>query len=233
MGRLSGKGAVITGAASGIGAAAARLFAAEGAALVLADLEPPEGPEWVRCDVSRAADVDRLRDAALARLDRVDVVFANAGLTAGGDTIETSEADWDRVIDVDLKGVWLTCKAFLPHMVEHGGGSIVATASQLGLVGLAGSGPYTAAKAGVINLVRTIAAEYGKRGIRANALCPGPTDTPLTRRFAGREAVVASTLLGRIGEPEEIAYAALFLAGDESSYVTGAALVVDGGYTAV
>lgn len=247
--RLAGKGCVVTGAASGIGAASARLFAAEGARLVIADVDEERGRAvaaelgvtFVRCDVSSAADVDALRDAALAALGRVDVVFANAGTIFHGDAVGTSEQGWDRMLAVDLKGVWLTARAFLPGMIAQGSGSLVATASQLGLVGIAGLAAYTAAKGGVVNLIRTIAAEAGPHGVRANAVCPGPTWTPGTERWAATEPdpaaalahVESRTLLGRFGRPEEIAAAALFLASDESSFVTGTALVVDGGYTAV
>lgn len=239
---------MITGAASGIGEASARLFAAEGASLVLADVDP-KGQDiareldagFVRCDVSSATEVKELAAEALARLEGVDVLFANAGIAVESSVLATTEADWDRVVGTDLTGVWLTCQVFLPSMVREGGGSIIATASQLGLVGIANLAAYTAAKGGVINLMRSLAAEHGSDGIRANALCPGPTWTPLTERLThGDEAsddalhtVATRTLLGRFGQPEEIASAALFLASDDSSFVTGSVLAVDGGYTAV
>ncbi len=247
-GRLSGRRVVITGAASGIGEASARLFAAEGASLVLADVDP-KGQDiareldagFVRCDVSSATEVKELGAEALARLEGVDVLFANAGIAVESSVLATTEADWDRVVGTDLTGVWLTCRVFLPSMVREGGGSIIATASQLGLVGIANLAAYTAAKGGVINLMRSLAAEHGSDGIRANALCPGPTWTPLTERLTHRDqasddalhTVAARTLLGRFGQPEEIASAALFLASDDSSFVTGSVLAVDGGYTAV
>jgi meso-butanediol dehydrogenase/(S,S)-butanediol dehydrogenase/diacetyl reductase len=248
QGRLSHKRVIITGAASGIGEASARLYAAEGASLVLADIDPKGASvareldaEFVRCDVSSAADVERLAAKALERLGGADVLFANAGIAVESSVLATTEDDWQRVLGTDLTGVWLTCRAFLPSMLAIGGGSIIATASQLGLVGIANLAAYTAAKGGVINLMRSLAAEHGRDGIRANALCPGPTWTPLTERLTHRDGanedalhtVAERTLLGRFGRPEELASAALFLASDESSYVTGSALVVDGGYTAV
>lgn len=248
QGRLSHKRVIITGAASGIGEASARLYAAEGASLVLADIDPKGASvareldaEFVRCDVSSAADVERLAAKALERLGGADVLFANAGIAVESSVLATTEDDWQRVLGTDLTGVWLTCRAFLPSMLANGGGSIIATASQLGLVGIANLAAYTAAKGGVINLMRSLAAEHGRDGIRANALCPGPTWTPLTERLTHRDGanedalhtVAERTLLGRFGRPEELASAALFLASDESSYVTGSALVVDGGYTAV
>ena len=248
---LSGKKTVITGAASGIGAATARRFALEGAEVVLSDIDPAgeeladelgrENAAFVPCDVSDSGQVDELLRAAHARLKSVDVLFANAGIAVQKGTVEITEEDWSRMIDTDLKGVWLTCRAFLPGMVAAGAGSIIATASQLAFVGFAGLPAYGAAKGGVVNLIRCIAAEFGRDGIRANALCPGPTATAGLKRWLSDghdgddvvSALAESTLIGRLAKPEEIAAAALFLASDESSYVTGSALLVDGGYTTV
>jgi NAD(P)-dependent dehydrogenase (short-subunit alcohol dehydrogenase family) len=214
MGRLADKTAVITGGASGIGRAAAERFRAEG--------------------------VERLADRARERFDRVDILFANAGIGVYRASTTMSEDDWDRTFDVDVKGLWLMCRAFLPGMIERGSGVIVLTASQLGLVGYADLAAYAAAKAAAINLARSLAAQAGVHGVRVNALCPGPTLTPLLEDLfeqAGdpqvRERLAASTLLGRFASPAEIASAALFLASEDASYVTGAALVADGGYTAV
>jgi len=247
--RLRGKNVLITGGAAGIGEACARTFADEGARLFIADIDPDletmtsevRGAACFRCDVSREDDVERLREFVLNQVGHLDVVLANAGVAGIGGVVETTEAEWAHVMDVDLKGVWLTCRAFLPSMADHGRGSIVATASQLGLVGFRGQAAYGAAKAGVVNLVRCIAAEFGRQGVRANALCPGPTATPGMEQwragFRDGDDLISEladgTLLGRVAQPVEIARAALFLASDESSYVTGATLVVDGGYTAV
>jgi NAD(P)-dependent dehydrogenase (short-subunit alcohol dehydrogenase family) len=176
--RLPDKSAVITGGASGIGRAAAQRFRAEGAAVVVADLEPGAERDFIRCDVTSAEDVNRLADQALERFGRVDIVFANAGFAAHHDSTTMSEEQWERVFEVDVKGVWLVCRAFLPCMLERGAGTIIVTASQLGLVGYPGLAAYTAAKGAVINLVRSLAAETGSRGVRINALCPGPTLTP-------------------------------------------------------
>jgi NAD(P)-dependent dehydrogenase (short-subunit alcohol dehydrogenase family) len=243
MGRLAGKTAVITGGASGIGRAAAERFRDEGAAVLIADLRPGElsrGEEFVRCDVTVAADVGRLAERVRERLGHVDVLFANAGIATHAGGTEMSEREWQRVFDVDVKGVWLACRALLPAMLDRGSGSVIITASQLGLVGYAGLAGYSAAKAAAINLARSLAAEAGSRGVRVNALCPGPTLTPGLEGWleqvgdpAVRERLAGATLLGRLASPEEIAAAALFLASDDASYVTGAALVADGGYTAI
>jgi NAD(P)-dependent dehydrogenase (short-subunit alcohol dehydrogenase family) len=238
---LAHKTAVITGGASGIGRAAAQRFRAEGATVLVADVREAEGTEEiVRCDVTVAAEVERLASSAIERLGHVDVLFANAGLLRHGDSMTMSDSDWDRVFEVDVKGLWLVCRAFLPSMMERRSGSIILTASQLGLVGYPGAAAYASAKGAAINFARSLAAETGASGVRVNALCPGPTLTPGLEgwlREAGdpqvRERLAGSTLLGRLASPEEIAAAALFLASDDSSYVTGAALVADGGYTAV
>jgi cyclopentanol dehydrogenase len=246
--RLAHKTAVITGASSGIGAAVARLFDHEGASLVLADIDgrgealaTELNARFVLCDVTKSSDVATLREVSCAHFERVDILVANAGLAVGSDVEEMSEAFWERVIDVNLKSTWLTCKVFLPVMVQEHKGCIVATASQLGLVGSRGISAYGAAKAGVINLVRCIAAEFASSGIRANALCPGPTRTPGTERMLADTSdpeqaakdICEKTLLRRLAEPNEIASAAVFLASEESSYMTGSSLVVDGGYTAI
>lgn len=241
MARLAGKTAVITGGASGIGRAAAERFRQEGATVIVADIEEEVGDhELVRCDVTVAEDVERLASRAIERLGHVDIVFANAGISSHADSTAMTERDWDRLFDIDVKGLWLVCRAFLPRMLDRGSGAIILTASQLGLVGYPGLAAYGAAKAAAINLARALAAETGAHGVRVNALCPGPTLTPGLQRWFEEvgepgvaEQLAGSTLLGRLASPDEIAAAALFLASDDSSYVTGTALVADGGYTAV
>jgi NAD(P)-dependent dehydrogenase (short-subunit alcohol dehydrogenase family) len=248
-GRLAGKVAVITGAASGIGEAAARLFAAEEASLLLCDVDSGVASvaadlpraAFVLCDVTRPEALDAARVEVDRRFGRVDIVLANAGRGIHGTASETTDEQWESMMAVDLKGVWLTCKAFLPMMVAAGRGSIVATASQLGLVGYPGLAAYGAAKAGAVQLMRSIAVDYGAHGIRANALCPGPTLTPGMERWLSTlpepdgvlDELASGTLLKRLAHPEEVAAAALFLASDEASFVTGATLVVDGGHSAV
>lgn len=241
MGRLEGKTAVITGGASGIGRAAAERFRLEGATVLVADIEEEAGDhELVRCDVTVADDVEELAFRATERLGHVDILFANAGVSSHADSTTMIEEDWDRLFEIDVKGLWLVCRAFLPRMLDRGTGAIILTASQLGLVGYPGLAAYGAAKAAAINLARSLAAETSAHGIRVNALCPGPTLTPGLQRWFGEvgdqdvaQKLAGSTLLGRLASPEEIAAAALFLASDDSSYVTGTALVADGGYTAI
>ncbi|MBX3026098.1 glucose 1-dehydrogenase [bacterium] len=252
MGRLDGKVAVITGGASGIGAATVKRFCAEGAAVVVADLNEAGGHELVaaiaagggratfqRVDVSREADVQAAMERAVATYGRLDAVFNNAGLGGAiGPLEETSVEDWDRTQAVLLRGVFLGIKHAIPHLRAAGGGSIISTASVAGLRGGAGPHAYSAAKAGVVNLTRSAALELGKDLIRVNCICPGGIHTPLlTSRFPGGAEALTPLLavlqpIPRAGYPEDIAAMALFLASDESSFVTGAAMVVDGGFTA-
>jgi 3-oxoacyl-[acyl-carrier protein] reductase len=239
--RLEGRTAVITGGASGIGRAAAERFRAEGARLIVADLQPSERQEeFFPCDVTVAAEVQHLADHVLSRFGHLDILFANAGVAAHHSSTTMSEAEWERVFSVDVKGLWLVCRALLPSMLAWRSGTVILTASQLGLVGYPGLAAYGAAKAAAINLARTLAAEAGPHGVRVNALCPGPTMTPGLEGFFAqvgdpqvRDRLAGATVLGRLATPAEIASAALFLASDDSSYVTGAALVADGGYTAL
>ncbi len=251
MGRLDGKVAVITGAGSGMGAVAARLFAEEGAAVVVADAIEAGGQAvaasiteaggqatFVRVDVSRSDQVAHMIHAAIDRFGGLHVLYNNAGIFPADDggTLETPEETWDRVLDVNLKGVWLCCRHGIPAMLASGGGSIINVASFVALMGAATAQiAYTASKGGVLSMTREIAVEYARQGIRANALCPGPIETPLLAELLSDPARRARRLvhipLGRLGQAEELARAALFLASDDSSFMTGASLVVDGGIT--
>jgi NAD(P)-dependent dehydrogenase (short-subunit alcohol dehydrogenase family) len=249
--RLAGKVALITGGASGIGLEAARLFAAEGARLLLVDADATRGEAAARAvqaaggdarflaaDVSRARDVEAAVAEAERRFGALHVLFNNAGIFPAGDGLpeETDEEVFDRVVAVNLKGVFFGCKYGIPALRRAGGGSIVNTASFVALMGAATAQiAYTASKGGVLAMTREIAVAHAKEGIRANALCPGPVNTPLLAELLADPAARARRLvhvpMGRLAEAGEIARAALFLASDESSYVNGATFVVDGGIT--
>jgi NAD(P)-dependent dehydrogenase (short-subunit alcohol dehydrogenase family) len=250
-GRLEGKTALITGAASGIGREAARLFAAEAASVVVADLAPAAGEEvvaaieaaggrasFVATDVSRGDQVQAAVAHAERRFGGLHVIFNNAGIfpDADGSPVDTEEAVWDQVMQVNLKGVFLGCKYGIPALLRAGGGSIVNTASFVAVMGAATSQiAYTASKGGVLAMTREIAVEYARQGVRANALCPGPVDTPLLQELLADPAARARRLvhipMGRLAQAREIAQAALFLASDESSYVNGTTFMVDGAIT--
>jgi NAD(P)-dependent dehydrogenase (short-subunit alcohol dehydrogenase family) len=249
MARLKDKVAIITGGGSGIGRATCLLFAREGAKVVVADYIAEGGNETVRqisaaggqavfvqADVSKSADVQNLIGAAVRNYGRVDILFNNAGIEGPSAKLANlKEEDWDRVIAIDLTSVYLGMKYVIPEMIKQGGGVILSTASVAGLVGFQGSGAYAAAKAGVINLTRLAALEYADKNIRVNCICPGVIETPMVERVLGgrpRERVVRSEPIGRLGRPEDIANAALFLASDESSFATGAPFIIDGGYVA-
>ncbi len=246
--RLQGKVALVTGAASGIGRASARRLAEEGARVVVSDLDVAGGEEtvrlireadgeavFVRADVARADDVALLIRQTLAAFSRLDCAVNNAGV--GGDLTPThlrDEAMWDAIMDVNLKGVWLCMKYELPVMLDQGGGSIVNMASAAGLVGFRQASAYAASKHGVIGLTRSAALEYARLGIRVNAVCPGFTDTPMVeamRRDSPKraDAIVSAIPMRRLGAPNEVAQAVLWLCSDESAFVTGHALAVDGG----
>ncbi|MHB1517336.1 MAG: glucose 1-dehydrogenase [Acidimicrobiales bacterium] len=252
MGRLDGKIAVVTGASSGIGRVSAMRFAAEGARVVVADLSM-EGATTtsaaitaaggsaiaVQADVSAEAQVAAMVATAGDTYGGLDILFNNAGIFPDDDggVLDTPPETWQRVMDVNLKGVWLGCRAAIPVMLDRGGGSIVNVASFVALMGAATAQiAYTASKGGVLAMTRELAVEYARKGIRANSICPGPIETPLLAELladpARRERRLVHVPLGRFGRPEEIADAALFLASDESSFVTGSSLVVDGGITA-
>jgi len=245
MGKLQGKVAVVTGGSSGIGLATAKRFVEEGAHVFITGRRQSEldkasaeiGPNVtpVQGDVARLGDLDRLFEVVKAEKGRVDVVVANAGFVEHARIFELSEAHYEKTTDINLKGVVFTVQKALPLMSR--GGSIIATASVVGVKGIPAHGVYAATKAGVRALVRTWANELVERGIRVNTLSPGATDTPIIRgQFesdadsdAAKQAFAAATPLGRIGRAEELASAALFLASDESSFVTGIDLQVDGG----
>jgi NAD(P)-dependent dehydrogenase (short-subunit alcohol dehydrogenase family) len=249
--RLDGKVALITGAASGMGRVAATLFASEGARILLADVldaDTEAAAEEIRsaggeahavhADVANAADAEAMVASAVDRFGSLDVLYNNAGIFPAddGSVTETSEATWDRVMNINLKGVFLGCKHGVPAMLESGGGSIINVASFVALMGAATPQiAYTASKGGVLAMTREIAVEFARQGIRANALCPGPIETPLLAELMAdpvrRNRRLVHIPVGRLGQPEEIARSALFLASDESSYITGVTFVVDGGIT--
>jgi NAD(P)-dependent dehydrogenase (short-subunit alcohol dehydrogenase family) len=234
MGRLEGKIAIVTGAASGIGKATVELFRDEGATVVGADVG--EGAD-VRSDAGSEADVQALVDQVVAQHGRLDIFFANAGISGGFASIaEQTAEDWAEILRINLIGPFLAVKYAAPAIARRGGGSIICTASVAGLRSGAGGAAYSASKAGVINLVQTAANQLSGSGVRVNAICPGLIETGMTKpiydmaRASGQEGRIGElNPLARGGEPDEIAHAALFLASDESSYVNGAALVVDGG----
>jgi NAD(P)-dependent dehydrogenase (short-subunit alcohol dehydrogenase family) len=237
-GRLEGKVCVITGAASGIGAESARLFGAEGAKVVGVDLEPGAvGDLAIEADVTAEDQVREMYRRAREELGRIDVLFNNAGINPTDDSsvTETSLEAWQRVQDVNLRGVFLCCKHGIPHLLEGGGGSVINTASFVAVMGAAVSQiSYTASKGAVLSLSRELGVEFARRGVRVNALCPGPVNTPLLQELFAKEPEKAERRLvhipiGRFAEPEEIARAAAFLASDESSYVTATTFLVDGG----
>jgi NAD(P)-dependent dehydrogenase (short-subunit alcohol dehydrogenase family) len=240
MNRLENKVCVITGAASGIGAETARLFAAEGATVVGVDLSPEAvGDLTIQADVTDREQVEFMYTRTREEYGRIDVLFNNAGISPSDDAsvLDTSLEAWQRVQDVNLKSVFLCCKYGIPHLLEAGGGSVINTASFVATVGAATSQiSYTASKGGVLALSRELGVEFARRGVRVNALCPGPVNTPLLQELFAKDPVKAQRRLvhlpmGRFAEVREIAQAALFLASDDSSYVTASTFLVDGGLT--
>ena len=247
--RLQGKVALITGAARGQGAEEARMFAKEGAKVVLADVTDQEGTAvaaeiaemggdalYVHLDVTNEDEWDAAVQSVVASFGKLDILVNNAGIWRRGHVLETSSDQWDDIMDVNAKGVFLGTKAAIPEMRKAGGGSIVNISSTAGLVGSKTSAAYSASKGAVRIFTKSTAVQYAAEGIRANSIHPGPIDTDMGDQVwpdaASKSASVTRTALNRMGTPEDIAYGALYLASDESSFVTGSELVIDGGVTA-
>jgi NAD(P)-dependent dehydrogenase (short-subunit alcohol dehydrogenase family) len=244
-GRIEGKVAVVTGGCSGIGLATVRRFAEEGAKVVDADLSDDAGEQlaaevggtFVHCDVADKADVDHLFRTAFDTYGRIDIAFNNAGISPPEDDsiLDTDLEAWDNVQLVNLTSVYLCCKAVLPYMLEQKSGSIINTASFVAVMGAATSQiSYSASKGGVLSMTRELGVQFAREGVRVNALCPGPVNTPLLKELFAKDAERAARRLvhvpmGRFGEPEEMANAVLFLASDESSFMTANTFLVDGG----
>jgi NAD(P)-dependent dehydrogenase (short-subunit alcohol dehydrogenase family) len=247
--RLANKVAIITGSASGMGQAAAELFASEGASVVVTDINAKAGNEtvqtirdaggtaiFVKADVAAENEVKALVDTTLETFGHIDVLYNNAGVQLPEDqsVVTNSEALWDRVLDINLKSIFLCSKHTIPHMIKQGKGSIVNIASFVALLGCTvPQDAYTASKGGILSLTKSLAVQYGQNGIRCNAICPGPVETPLLRYLWTSEEARNKRLnripLGRFGEARDIVYMALYLASDESAWTTGSWLVVDGG----
>ena len=250
--RLKGNRAIVTGGASGIGAAIVEAFMQEGAAVAVADLAQPAAPAasesarnhdarpfFVSADVSDHVSVEAMIGEAVDRLGGLDILVNNAGVGTPGKLLDTEYDEWNRIIAINLTGTFLVSKLALPHLLAGGGGCIVNMASAAGLVGVRDRAAYCASKGGVISLTRSIAVDYVDQGLRCNAICPGTVDTPWVDRMvsqypdpeAARTAMVARQPMGRLGRPEEIAQAAVYLASPAAGFVTGTCLVIDGGLT--
>ncbi len=251
--RLAQRVAVITGAGSGIGQAMARRFGSEGARILAADVNGGAAEETSRMvggdggtcrpfkvDVTQAEQVRAMIEQAISEYGRVDILCNNAGIGSTTDVVDCEPEEWDRVMTVNVKSVYLGCKYVVPHMLEQGRGVIINTASVAGMVGIVKRASYCASKGAVIALTRQVAIEYVGRGIRVNCLCPGTVDSPWVERLlqqaddraAARQALEKRQPMGRLGTPEEVAAAALYLASDDAAFITGTGLVLDGGWTA-
>ncbi len=248
MHRLAGKSTVVTGAGRGLGAAVAELFARHGARVVVSDVDAASAEATahritdaggqafgLRADVTSAADAEQLTDAAVEHFGGLDVLVNNAGIASAGTVCEVTEADWDRVMAVNLKGAYLCSRFAVAHMVRGGGGSIVCISSASGVIGQPGQVAYNVSKHGVVGLVRCMALDHAADGVRVNAVCPGVMRTPMLDALNAEQiaALQAMHPLGRVAEPAEVAQAVLHLAGDESSFTTGGVFLVDGGLTAM
>jgi NAD(P)-dependent dehydrogenase (short-subunit alcohol dehydrogenase family) len=257
--RLQNKIAIITGAASGIGRATALLFAQEGAKIAVVDIDAEEGcittesitkqggeAIFIEADLSQSKDAQRVVDETVQEYERVDILHNNAGILIFGNVVDSTEKQWDKTMTVNLKSAFLLSKYTIPEMIKIGGGSIVNTASVGGIVGAENASAYAASKGGMIQLTRSMALDYGPENIRVNCICPGSTETPMLRHVwqvegqalgkdidSMRESYLHGRPLRMIGTPEDMAYAALYLASDESRFVTGICLVVDGGVSAM
>jgi NAD(P)-dependent dehydrogenase (short-subunit alcohol dehydrogenase family) len=253
MNSLTGKTAIVTGGASGIGFATAQLLAEEGAAVVVADINEAQGKQaeqkinavggraiFVSCNVAHAADCQHAVQTAVETFGRLDILFNNAGIIRRADVIGTTEDEWDRVMDVNVKSIFLMSKYAVPEIAKQGGGAIVNTGSGWGIKGGRNAVSYCASKGAVVNMTRAMAIDHGPQNIRVNCICPGDTDTPMLRNEArqlgqAEEKFLAEAKerpLNRYAQPVEIAQAVLYLVSDAASYVTGAVLAVDGGGTA-
>jgi NAD(P)-dependent dehydrogenase (short-subunit alcohol dehydrogenase family) len=253
MGKLDNKCAIVTGGASGIGLATAQLLADEGATVVIADINAEQGKQaeaqinskggrsvFVQCNVALSADCQRVVQTAVEKFGRLDIVFNNAGIIRRTDVIGISEEDWDLVMAVNVKSIYLMSKYAIPEIAKQGGGAIVNTGSGWGIKGGRNAISYCASKGAVVNMTRALAIDHGPQNIRVNCICPGDTDTPMLRNEAKQlgqaedkfMAEAAERPLNRYAQPVEIAQAVLYLVSDAASYVTGAVLAVDGGGTA-
>jgi NAD(P)-dependent dehydrogenase (short-subunit alcohol dehydrogenase family) len=252
MSRFAGRIAIVTGGASGQGAAACRLFAAEGAQVIVADwnqegaekLAAEIGGTAIRTDVSKETDVRAMIAAANERFGRLDILFNNAGVGYSesnhfkmASIVDTPDEAWDRILAINLKGCAMGCKHAIPLMVRGGGGAIINNSSIMGIAAVSGADAYSAAKGGIVALTRVLAVDWIKHGVRINCVCPGPVATamtaPLLQNEEGRKAVIGLSPIGRVAEAEEVARVVAFLASDEASFVNGVIMPVDGGWAAV